>query len=135
MGRKLTFGSGSVSVTMDDAFEDLVRTALDRTFPGMLRKVELATEAVFDLAFAAWPVKSGVSRASLGWEVRLSPDLRSIRGRLFNTAKYAKFIRSAKIKTGSGSAYVELMRRPTERAGLALAEELREVIESTLGGK
>lgn len=131
MGR-LTFGDSRATVTMDGAFEGLVRAALDETVPGMLSKMEATAAALEADAAAKWPVRTGKSKAALTSEVRVAPDYGSIRARIACEADYARYIISSKIKSGSGSAFVELLRRPTEAAGKVLAEDLKQVLASTL---
>jgi hypothetical protein len=118
---------------MSDGMDQLVRRAAEATFPGMVEKLEGATAGVFDFAHANWPVRTGRSKAALGREVRVAPDWSAMRGRVFDDAPYAKFIKSPQIRTGSGSAFVDLLRKPTETAGLKLANDLRDTIERTLG--
>lgn len=134
MGRRLTLGAGAVSVVVDEAFDALLRRALNQTVPGIADRLEETADGLYQQAFAAWPVRTGRSRAGLAREVRVAPDLSSVRARLLNDVDYAKFIRSNRI-SGSGSAFVELMRRPTEEAARDLAEDLRPIIERTLSGE
>lgn len=128
------FGTGSTTVTMDDEFEALVRRAVDEMLPGMTERLEATAARLESDARARWPVRTGQSRDALGHEVRVAQDFGSIRARVYCSADYAKFIVSAKIRSGSGSAFVELMRRPTEAAALVLADELRTVTSRALGG-
>lgn len=130
---KLTFGDSRATVTMDDAFDALVRQAIDVTLPGMVGKLEETASALEANARAAWPVKTGTSKAALTSDVRLAPDYSSIRARVACEVDYARYIVSPRIKSGSGSAFVELLRKPTEAAGAALAEELKQVMSDTLG--
>jgi len=131
---KLTLGRGSVSMVLDNGFEALLRLALDRTIPGIVDRMEKARNDLSTQAYNGWPVRSGVSKAGLKSEVRVAPDYSSIKVRLYNDVPYAKYIKSSKVKTGTGSAFVELMRRPTEKAGQEIAAELRPIIEATLNG-
>jgi hypothetical protein len=129
----LTFGDSRATVTMNDAFEALVRQAIDGTFPGMVDKMERAAADLEAAASAKWPVATGRSKAALTSEVRLAPDYSSIRARVACEADYARYIVSLKIKSGSGSAFVELLRKPTEAAASALAEDLKDIMAGTLG--
>ncbi len=130
---KLTFGDSRATVTMDDAFEGLVRQALDETLPGMVDRLEQTASDLEANAVARWPVKTGRSKAALTSEVRVAPDYSNIRARVACEVDYAKYIVSPRIKSGSGSAFVELLKKPTEAAGKALAEELKDVMATTLG--
>ncbi len=132
---KLTYGSGAVSVTLDNGFEELIRLALDKTIPGIVAKMEQVADSLEENARSKWPVRTGKSRDGLRSEVRVAPGFTSVRARLVNDVPYARFIKSPRVRTGTGSAYVELMRRPTEAAAVALAEELKPIIESTLSGR
>lgn len=129
----LTFGDARATVAMSDEFAALVRQAIDITMPGMVDKLEETASALEANARASWPVKTGTSRAALTSDVRLAPDYSSIRARVACEVDYARYIVSPRIKSGSGSAFVELLRKPTEAAGAALAEELKDVMASTLG--
>lgn len=130
---RLTLGSGSVSVTIDDGFSDLLRRALDHTIPGIVDRLEATADRIYYDAYNRWPVKTGTSRAALGREVQIAPDYSSIRARVYDTAPYAKYIKPKDL--GGKSAFVELLRRPTEAAGAELVADIRDVIEQTLEGR
>jgi hypothetical protein len=113
---------------MDDDFEGLVRSLLDEALPGVVDAVEAKAKAVHAQAVDRAPVKTGALRDAFRFEVLVAPDLSSIRGRVVNDAPHAKFVKSSKLP-GSGSAFVELLRKPMEQAGEELVAEIRDVLE------
>lgn len=130
----LRFGTGSVSFSLDEAGEALVRQWIDTTFPGVIDRVTQATEAVHWQAVGRSPVKTGRFRASFQREVQVAPDLSRVRGRCFNESEYGRFVKSPKLP-GTGSAFVELLRKPMEIEGRAVVEDLRSLIERTMGDR
>lgn len=128
----ITIGQGSVTATLDNGLEELLRRAIDHTVPGLVNRVEATAQGIYRGAFDRWPVRTGRSRAALAWEVRLAPDLSSIRARVSNSAPYAKYVPVRSL--GGKNAFVELLRKPTLAAGREIALEVAEVVERTLGG-
>lgn len=131
---RLTFGHGSVSFVTDELGEDIARRWLEAAMPGAVDRVTQGVEAVHWQAVARSPVKTGRFRASLQREVKVAPDLSSIRGRTFNDIEYGRFVKSPKLP-GTGSAFVELLRKPMEIEGRAVVEDLRSLIERTMGDR
>ncbi len=129
---RLAFGQGSVSFLLDDDGEQLARAWLDETFPGVVDRIHEAAEALYWQAVGRSPVKTGKLRASWSRQVLVAPDLSSVRARLSNDAPHGKYVVSPKLP-GSGSAFVELARKPLAAEGARVVEDLRAVIERTLG--
>jgi hypothetical protein len=128
---KLRFGSGSVSVEMDDTLDRMVRAAINKAQPGALREVERATEELYAQAVAQWPVKTGTSRAGLRREVLVSQGLDRIRGRVFNDVDYAKYIRPRALY-GADTAFVAYLRRPAKEIAERLTLRLLDLIPRAL---
>lgn len=127
----LRFGQGSVSFSMSDDFSSLVRAALDRALPGVVERVESATQRVYQQAVDRAPVKTGAFRASISSELQVLPDLGRIRGRVFSNSPYGQYIKSNKLP-GSGSAYVELLQKPMRSEAEQLIADVRDVLEREL---
>jgi hypothetical protein len=116
---KLRIGdSNGISADLDDGIERLIRRALEQVAPDVFDEIEQETERLLNDAVSEWPVGPERGRAHsrdlMRDSVELSPDLDSIRGRITNTADYARFIVSR--KTWYRNAYVELLRKPARRA-------------------
>jgi len=133
---RITYGTGSLSLVLDDQTAELVRRAVDEVAPGVLGKVEDAMRQVYGEAFAAWPVgperrdRNGVhSRDRLGYEVRVDVD-GTIRGRVFCTASWARYIKPKGL--GGKSAFVWLLRRPFKRVVAPLNTELMDIIRRSM---
>lgn len=88
---------------MTRALAPTTRATMDRE----LRKV-------YDNAVDQWPVKTGRSKAALEYGLAVeSADV--VRGFVACDVGYARYIRSIKLP-GTGSAFVELMRKPVAKA-------------------
>lgn len=106
---KLTFRGegGSVSVTMDDRLDRLVRDAIEKTNPNTISRLEAAAEATFNNAKKHWPYGTkkrwGLppalwrSRNRLHEEVRLKGE-NVIQAVVSNSAPYAYFIKANKLR-------------------------------------
>jgi len=112
---KTRIGSGSLSFVIEDRTEELVRAAVERAAPGAARVIEDEIGAIYESARARWPVgpekrerKGRHSRDELVQELVVERD--RIRGRIFNTAPWAKYIKPKGLK--GKSAFVELLRKP-----------------------
>jgi hypothetical protein len=131
---KLSFGTGSVRVEMDDALERLARRALEDVAPGLLPAVEETVARLESEATDKWPVRTGRSRDGLGHYVAITPSGDQVRGSLINTVDYARFVKSSKKGLGGRSAMVELMRKPVQAAAKVLAQELGAVAAKVVRG-
>ena len=114
MARTLHFGTGSVTVKMEDKLGEMVQNTIRRVLPGALEEVERATDELFWSAYEAWPVKTGDSKAGLRQEIVVSQDFKMIRGRVFNDIPYAKYIKPREFY-GTKSAFVEYLRKPAKK--------------------
>lgn len=130
---ELRFGDGKVAFSMDDDFTQLVRRAIDRTMPGVFSRLEQAVDRVYTQAVERAPVDTGAFRASIQRDIIMPQDLSVIRGRVYSDIEYGKFIRSPRTLPGTGSAFVELFRKPMTAEGDALITEVGDILRRTLG--
>jgi hypothetical protein len=131
---KLTYGTGSLRIQMDDVMEQIARAAVEDVAPGLVPAIESTVERLEAEARAKWPVRTGVSRDGLGHYVSITPAGDQVRGSLVNTVDYSRFVKSGKGGLQGKSAMVELMRKPVEAAADVLAAELGDIATTKLGG-
>lgn len=127
-------GTGGIKVELDTHAAERVRRLVDQFAPGIRAALEREAKAVYDDAREAWPVRTGVSRDGLRWGVVVAPDLSSITGRVWDSVSYAMYIKSPKIRTGTGSAFVELLRKPIAVRTKTLVVELRNAVGKVTSG-
>jgi hypothetical protein len=136
---KLTYGKGDVSVVVDDKTAALVRAVIDRVAPGIYDIFEATVRKVNDDAVARWPVgphkperQGKHSRDMIGWEMQIDPDGMTIRGRVFCTAAWAKYIKPKGL--AGKSAFVTYFRKPMQAASKPLVPKIARAIAAGLGG-
>lgn len=133
MARIVIGRSASVTASLDNGVERIYRRAIERVAPGLLDRLERELDDLEAGARDDWPVKTGFSRGRLRSLVLVSPDHTKLRGTLLNDAPYARFIKGRKLP-GSGSAFVELMRKPLRARKAALAQVFGELAARELRG-
>lgn len=129
MATTVRVGAASVEVSAD--LQRHVDDTLRRLAPRTMARLGDTVEELLRYARSRWPVRryrSGQtrqphSRDMLSTSVWLH-SMDEVRARVHNAAPYAYYIRSMQAGLGGRSAYVELIRRPGEAAGEALADEL-----------
>lgn len=138
MGR-LRFGSGSVSIELDDTLDRMARAAVDRVHPGLLDRMEADTEAVLDDVRKEWPkgrrrrpVRKH-SRDLFEMQSRISADKGVITTTITNSAPYAKYVKPVKLWGKSG--YVVYLRNPLRKRQRALVKDLADLIAGRLFGR
>lgn len=125
--RTIYQGTGESTVIVDQDMAVLLRRLVDSSMPGAFDAMERELNGVWTNAVTKAPVRTGKFKSSIQQQVILSPDASLLRGRLWSDVEYAKFIRS-NVLPNSGSALVELFRKPMKVAGAALVIELGPVI-------
>lgn len=133
MGKRLSFGTGSVRVVMDATLDDIYRRSIERVAPGILGVIESAIDDLHADAVAKWPVKTGRSKAALQALTVVSPDHASVRGTITNNVKYARYIMAKNL--GGKNAFVELLRKPLRARAAELATVLGRVTTDALKGR
>ena len=126
---------GNVTVTIDDALEDLVAAAIDRALPGVRARMTADTTELLEHAEGEWPVKTGRSRAGLEQVEELDIGRSSFTTRIRNDVPYAIFVVPAKWH-GATTAWQRLVRGPmaslhkefTEILGPVIVEGLRSAV-------
>lgn len=132
---RVTYGKQGTRVTVDDggAFDKMIKMLAPETVKAMEDEVD----KIFKNAQDKWPVKTGDSKAALEavYTVDSSGNL-AVRASIINDAAhngvyYAKYIKSNDLPN-SGSAYVELLRKPlmekSREIGRILAAELAKAV-------
>jgi hypothetical protein len=134
---RLRYGTGSLSVEVDDRTDQLVRAAVEKVAPGALQLIEREVREVFDNAKARWPVgpdkryRTGHSRDMLGWDV-VFDGTGLIRGRVYCTAEWSKYIAPKGLK--GRYAFAEYLRKPMVAKTRPLVEALGHLVKSELEG-
>lgn len=126
-------GTGKSKVAIDNDLED-VQAYIDRLLPGARAVLEREARAVYQDAWTKWPVDTGTSKAALSWGVLIAPDVSSIRGFVINTADYARYIKSNQVRTGTGHALTELLRKPMVQRADMIATELGPALKAAMEG-
>lgn len=118
---KFVTGKGKARVELDDGglFDRWSKSIAPNTRAAMDTEIE----RILADAREAWPVRTGKSKAALESAIRVI-DQWQFTATITNDVPYAKLIRSLKIETGTGSAYVELLRKPINAAAPAVADAL-----------
>lgn len=128
----LKFGRGAISVEIGDELDRMIRRGLAETRPGLLRHLEEAAKSVGAGATARWPVKTGKSKAAMQWGVRLIDE--GIEAFVLNDANNGGFPYVYAIRSRSGTQmWKELVRRPMERRGAKLVDELGAIASRAMG--
>jgi hypothetical protein len=129
---------GSLSMVVDDQIDELVRNAVERVAPGLVDFIEGEIEPIYEEAKRQWPVgpdrrfRNGRhSRDELYSEIVIDGD--TIRGRIWNTAPWAKYIRPKGLK--GKSAFVVLLRTPLKRREKHIVAGLGRYVSATIGGE
>lgn len=124
-------GTGKSKALIQNDLEDIQGT-IDKLLPGARRVLEREAREVYDYAWQRWPVRTGVSRAGLTWGVLIAPDLSMMRGFVANDVDYARFIKSPQVKTGTGHAMTELLRKPVAERADTIAAELGPLLKTAM---
>jgi hypothetical protein len=137
VGRKIRVGRGAAMVELDDELSDAVRRTLDRMAPTLMDRLERDIDEVAMGAINEWPVKTGVSKRSFEWGVRL-PDRNHIEGFIINTAErggkpYAYLIKGK--AQGGKPTFRELVERPFTARMDKLVDDLPDVLVRLLEGR
>lgn len=132
-------GVGAASIELSDEISAAVDSALERMAPTVKKRITSEIERLGTGAAKAWPVgpehtgkRAGQphSRDLFVRGLRL-PDLDTVEGYIANTAPYVYLIRARKL--GGQSPFVQLVRKPMERAANLIAEDLAEDLADLLG--
>ena len=129
MARRLRYGTGAMSVEMDDTMSKIARAAIERVQPGLLDELEDIARETHDDARKRWPVDTGESRAALDYGVRVVRSGTQVEAYVSNDAPHTRYIRSRKI-TGLGewdgekNPFALLVRKPLQSSAKELAERL-----------
>lgn len=118
---------------MDDTLDRLVRLAITNSRPGLLPVLEAEASRLAANARADWPVKTGRSRNSIVFGVRVRSDDR-LEAFVGNTVEYVYYIKSRALPR-SRSAWQELIRKPGLAAVPGLLDRLGDAMGDVLGGK
>lgn len=136
---RITYGKGSMSVVVDDGTADLVRKAVEKVAPGLVRMIEDEMRQLHDAAKADWPVgpdkaerNNEHSRDKLGYEVQIDPSGDTIRGRVFNTAWWAKFIRPRGHR--GKKAQIVFLRKPLLSRQRTIVDKMGPLVKAGLEG-
>lgn len=130
----LRFGTPSASVAMDDDFSILIRQTIEIMFPGVYNEMERAIDRIYRNAVAKAPVKTGDFKRSIKADVLVAPDYSYVRGRVYSDIEYGRYILAPRKLPGTGSAFVELFRKPMAEEADRLTSRLAVVIDDSLGG-
>jgi len=129
------YGSGSATVEVEDRTPELVRAVVDRVAPGALDLIRVEVRRIHASAHSRWPVgrerkdRTYHSREALGWEVRID-NLETLRGRVFNTAPWSRYIKPKGLK--GKSAFVELLRKPLRERADHIVMQLGSLVRDEL---
>ncbi len=91
MARRIFYGRGKAQIELSGEIHAMVERVLDGAARPVVQELESAARTLHAKARAAWPVKSGESKAALSWGIRI-PDLEHVEAFVGNTSNYAKFI-------------------------------------------
>jgi hypothetical protein len=105
------YRQGGVTVTLDDGLERFARAAVEAAAPGALKALRENVKPVFDAAYAAWPVKTGISRDGLDMTETVDADRSTISVGIRNDVPYAIFVRP-KAWYQATTAWQRLVRGP-----------------------
>lgn len=129
---RIVYGTPSAFVEVDDALEKTIRDTIERVAPGVVDTMDATTYEIWQGAKAQWPVgpykehRNGRhSRDELYRDILVSAD-GTVRGRVWCTAEWARYIKPKGL--GGKSAFVELLRKPTERMKPRLVEAIRNLV-------
>ena len=115
-------GTGKTKALITNDLEN-VKAYIDKLLPGARAILEREAREVYQYAWQRWPIDTGTSRAGLSWGVLIAPDASFIRGFVMNNVDYARYIKSSQVRTGTGHAMTELLRKPiAERTDTITAE-------------
>lgn len=117
----LVVRDGDVTVTLSDDLEVLARRALEVAAP-TLRAIETRLAADLDAAQAAWPVRSGASRAGLHLETAIVLDS-GARVAIRGSVPYTGWVRPAALH-GATTAWARYVAAPVRAAHRELTETL-----------
>lgn len=139
----MRFRYKNATITLSDGLDRWVERAIRHTAPAVFDAIELETEAVYDVARANWPVKTGRSRDGLAPQVGYDLGTSRLSGAVINTASkpedgrksYVYFIKAPLGGTGKPAHVVTaLLRRPFKAAAKRLARELGPALRRAWGG-
>ncbi len=119
----ISLRAGDVTIKLSDGLDRFVERAIHNSAPGMLERITARVEPVLADARAAWPVKTGKSRAGLDLDVLVDTDREKLRVRIVNTVDYAIFVRPSAY-FGAATAWSRLVQKPMKRIHSELADEL-----------
>jgi len=74
MTRRLSFGDDFAKIVMDDTVAELVRDVIETSYGPLIARLQDEAVAIFEDAYAKWPVKTGKSRDTLRWALELRGD-------------------------------------------------------------
>ncbi len=131
MSRKIKFGSGSVTVELDDEVASAIQNVVDKVLPKTRREIDKQLAQIEDDARRRWLVReknSKDSRSKLYSEVVINSQLQLV-GNIGNSATYAWAIRSgedpqqSKLQTGKRISN-ELLFKPVKKQSDVIAETI-----------
>ena len=136
MGR-IFLGTGKAQIELSGG----VKRADDRvlgsaTMRRLTARMEAAAKQIHDQAVADWPVKTGDSRRALIYGVRL-PNFSTLEGYVGfdpSVAAYHFYIRR-RYPYNNRRVWVDLIRKPSRRLAKQLAGDLRDDLQSAVGGR
>lgn len=118
--RRLTYGTGRASVTLDHDLQRAMESILRETHGSVVHALEESADQVYQDALASWPVKTGKSKAALEQSLRVSSD--RVEAHISNPVEYVYYIRGK--AQGGKSTWTKLVRTPMRKAGKRLVKEL-----------
>lgn len=121
---KIVARSGGTTVEISPELAAFVDRLTKAAAPTTRATMDREIGRVYDNAVDQWPVKTGRSKAALEHGIAVeSADV--VRGFVACDVGYARYIKSLKLP-GTGSAFVELLRKPMKKAVEPIVEALAE---------
>lgn len=151
-------GNSKASITISGADQKIVLDLMDKASLGVLAEIEREIEKIYQDAYAEWPkpgdplydssrsrqgarkvtqARTGIrpwipprtepqSAEGLKREVLIDLNESAIAGRVWNDVKYAKFIKANIL--GGKSVFVELLRKPMNKAKTRMVKTLAKIL-------
>ena len=84
-------------IKIDDAVNRITSRLIAKIGPAVSKAINTRLAPVAQRAFADWPVRTGLSKSKLFYDVTVAGDRRSISAKITNKAPYAFAIRRGKL--------------------------------------
>lgn len=117
----IVVGRGKAQITVDAHLNTLLSKMLDAAAPVTKAVLTRETEAIFDAAEQAWPVKTGRSKEGLTTGIRFV-NTSTIEGFIADAVPYVYYIKGR--KQGGKSTWVTLVTKPFKAATPAVCQQL-----------